>query len=182
MPNARFTYAILLVLSALLGSAWIVYSREPVASLDAAAGIAEAPLAGFNAPDFTLTTLTGEELRLAELRGRPVVLNFWATWCPPCRVEMPFFQDASVQYNGRAAVIGVNQGEETPTVSEFITSFQITYPIALDSDNRVSKLYDVRALPTTYFIDANGIVREVYTGVVNGAVLEDRIEKLLQEG
>jgi thiol-disulfide isomerase/thioredoxin len=111
-----------------------------------------------------------------------VVLNFWATWCPPCRAEIPHFQESSVKYNGSAVILGVDQGEPLPIVSDFGSALGVTYPLLLDSDNAVNREYSVSALPTTVFIDGDGIVREVYSGIVNRAVLEDRIEKLLAEG
>lgn len=165
---------------ALLGGAWIVYSQEPVVDAAATAGVSEAPLAGYLAPDFTLNTIVGETVTLADFQGRPVILNFWATWCPPCRAEIPHFQEASVKYNGQVAILGIDQGEPANLVSDFAAGFNITYPLLLDPDNTANRLYNVQALPTTYFIDRQGLVREVYTGILNQAVLEDRIERLLK--
>lgn len=113
--------------------------------------------------------------------GQPVVLNFWASWCAPCRVEMPHLQNASLKYNGRAAIIGVNQGESQKTIADFAAEQGITYPLLVDESQDVNYLYDVRGLPTTVFIGADGIVREVVIGTVTQAVLEDRVEKLLAE-
>jgi thiol-disulfide isomerase/thioredoxin len=118
---------------------------------------------------------------LADYRGQPVVINFWASWCPPCRAEVPHFQDASLKYNGQAAILGIDQGEPLPIVADFASAFRLSYPLLLDQDNAVNRQYGVAALPTTVFVDANGVVSEVYTGIINGAVLEDRIERLLAE-
>jgi thiol-disulfide isomerase/thioredoxin len=109
------------------------------------------------------------------------VLNFWASWCPPCRAEIPHFQESSVKFNGQAVILGVDQGEPLPIVADFGAALGVTYPLLVDQTNAVNQSYNVRALPTTIFIDANGIVREVFTGIVNGAVLNDRIGKLLAE-
>lgn len=182
MLKSRFEWVILIVGIALLGSGWIAYSQEPAEIAFDAAGLTEAPIAGYLAPGFTLTSMQGEEISLADYQGKPVVLNFWATWCPPCRAEIPHFQDAAVKYNGQAVIVGVDQGEPLSLVSDFANQFGVTYPMLLDPDNDVNRQYQVRALPTTLFIDANGVVREVFTGIINGAVLEDRIEQLLRDG
>jgi peroxiredoxin len=181
MTANRYFWSVLLVALALLGGAWIAMSRAP-AQQGASSALAEAPLAGYRAPEFTLTSTQGEEISLADFRGRPVVLNFWATWCPPCRAEMPEFQAASVKYNGQAAFLGVDQGEILPVVADYGAALGITYPLLLDQDNKVNRLYGVTALPTTVFVDGDGVVRELFSGIVSGAVLEDRIEHLLAEG
>jgi peroxiredoxin len=181
MLKSRFEWVILIIGITLLGSGWIVYSREPAEATFNAEELTEAPIAGYLAPDFTLASLQGQEQSLSDYLGRPVVLNFWATWCPPCRAEIPHFQAASLKYNGQAAIIGVDQGEPASLVFDFASGFGITYPLLLDPDNAVNRQYRVVALPTTLFIDANGVVREVFTGIINNAVLEDRIEQLLRE-
>lgn len=187
MLRTRFEWTILLVIAALLGSAWIMISQEPAATEAASQTLTEAPVVGHQAPDFTLQTSLGQEMSMNEMihpanvSGQPVVLNFWASWCAPCRVEMPHLQNASVKYNGRAAIIGVNQGESQKTVADFAAEQGVTYPLLIDESQEVNYLYDVRGLPTTVFIGADGIVREVVIGTVTQAVLEDRVEKLLAE-
>jgi peroxiredoxin len=181
MLKSRFEWVILLVGVALLGGGWIAYSQEPAEVAFDSEELTEAPIAGYLAPAFTLDTYQGESVSLADFQGQPVVLNFWATWCPPCRAEVPHFQDAGLKYNGLATIIGVDQGEPNSLVSDFAAQFGVTYPMLLDPDNDVNRQYRVRALPTTVFIDSNGVVREVFTGIINGAVLEDRIERLLEE-
>jgi thiol-disulfide isomerase/thioredoxin len=182
MLESRFGWTLLLVGVALLGLGWIAYSQEQEASLSGAEALVEAPVAGHLAPSFTLATTLSEEISLADYRGRPVVLNFWATWCPPCRAEMPEFQSASIKYNGQAAILGIDQGESPSIVADFGSSLGITYPLLVDQQNVVSRDYNVTALPTTVFIDGRGVVREVVTGIVSKAVLEDRIERLIAEG
>ncbi|MGH2536982.1 MAG: TlpA family protein disulfide reductase [Candidatus Promineifilaceae bacterium] len=179
MPAGRFSWSVLLLALALLGGAWIAYSREPIS---AAAGPVEAPLAGHLAPAFSLTSLSGEQVSLADYRGRPVVLNFWATWCPPCRQEMPALQAASKRFAGRAVILGVDQGEAQMIVADFASQLAISYPLLLDSDSAVSRAYSVTALPTTLFIDQAGVVREVFAGSLNQAIIEDRLQRLLAEG
>lgn len=173
-----------MVVATLLGTAWIVVSREPVQQ-SGPITLTEAPIVGYRAPDFTLQTPLGETVTLSDVMarsgGQPVVLNFWASWCGPCRVEMPDLQRAAMKYNGRAAIIGVNQGEDPATVTDFGNEFAITYPLLVDQDNDVNRTYNVNSLPTTIFIDAGGVVREVNVGILTQAVLEDRIENLLAE-
>lgn len=184
MPNmgkSRYFWSILLVSLALLGIGWIAVSKEPVNQSDELTDLGEAPIAGYLAPQFTLSSTLDDEISLADYRGQPVVLNFWASWCPPCREEVPHFQDASVKYNGKAAILGIDQGEPLSIVADFGSTFSLSYPLLLDQDGVVNRKYGVVALPTTVFVDANGVIREVYTGIVNRAVLEDRIERLLAE-
>ena len=182
MLKSRFGWTILLVGLGLLGLGWIAYSQEPAASLAGGQELTEAPIAGYIAPQFTLTSTVGEEIALADYLGQPVVLNFWATWCPPCRAEMPHFQAASVKYNGQAMILGVDQGEPASIVSDFGSALNISYPLLVDQDNSVNRSYGVSALPTTVLIDSKGVVAEVITGIVNQAVLEDRIERLIAGG
>ncbi|GIK58800.1 MAG: redoxin domain-containing protein [Chloroflexi bacterium] len=181
MLKSRFEWIILIMIAALLGGAWIMMSQEPATAGSGILTLAEAPIVGHPAPNFTLPNTLGQEVTLHDLAGQPVVLNFWATWCAPCRVEMPAFQQASVQYNGRATIIGINQGEAAKNVTGFGAEYGITYPLLLDTDQQISRLYEVRGLPTTLFIDANGIVREVVIGAITPAVLQNRVERLLAE-
>lgn len=179
LPITRFTWTLILIATALLGTAWIALSQEPVAQLADASGLTEAPIAGYLAPDFTLNTTSGQAVTLSDLRGQPVVINFWATWCPPCRAEIPHFEAAATRFDGQVIILGVNQAESLITVNPFVREFGMTYPVPLDENNTVSQLYGVSALPTTLFVDSHGVVREVFPGTMTQAVLEDRISQLL---
>ncbi|MBK8985519.1 MAG: TlpA family protein disulfide reductase [Chloroflexi bacterium] len=180
MLRNRYEWAIWIVVAALLGGGWIVLSKEDVRQAQTPT-LTEAPIVGHLAPDFTLPTVLGETHTLSAYRGQPVVLNFWASWCGPCRVEMPFFTRAQMKFNGRATILGVNQGESLTTVRDFATRQAIGYPLLVDDDNDVNLRYTINSLPTTIFVDADGVVREVIVGVVSQAVLEDRISSLLAE-
>lgn len=182
MLKSQFSWAVLLVAVALLGGAWIAFSQEPAAEPNGSSGLSEAPIAGYLAPEFTLITTTGEQLQLSSQLGQPVVLNFWASWCPPCRAEIPYFEKASVKYNGLAAIWGIDQGEPPSVVTDFGAAMGVTYPLLLDQDSAINRQYGIAALPTTVFVGADGVIQEVYTGIVNQAVLEDRIERMLSEG
>ncbi len=181
MNRDRLEWLLVITLATLMGSAWIYVSRDTT-PFTGPTPVTTAPYVGNLAPDFTLANLAGESVTLGDFTadgGQPVVLNFWATWCPPCRVEMPYFERVSAKYEGRAAVLGVNQAESAETISEFATRNGLTYPLLVDRDMKVNNLYGVLNLPTTIFIDKNGVVKEVLVGTISQAVLEDRIEQLL---
>ena len=186
MKDRRFEQTILLVLLAFVGGAWIVFSRETPSS-SAAYDRPESPMVGFLAPDFTLQTATGESYTLTDIvdreggNGRPVVLNFWASWCGPCRIETPHFQRTQLKYGNQIGLFGINQGESASTVTDFGRSFGLTYPLLVDEPSTVSSLYAIQNLPTTVFIDRHGVVQEVFLGILSPAVLEERIDKLIMD-
>lgn len=186
MIRTQAQWATLLLLTIFLGSGWILLSKDEVAQQSASITLTEAPIVGYLAPDFTLQTPLGQSVTLSEItnqasaQGQPVVLNFWASWCGPCRIEMPDLQQTSMKYNGRVTILGINQGESDETIINFGNEFNVTYPLLNDQDQTVNNEYLVNSLPTTVFIDANGIVREVQVGIMTRAVLEDRIEALFE--
>jgi peroxiredoxin len=128
-----------------------------------------APLArleeGSLANDFTLNDLEGGNIRLSDLRGKPVVLNYWATWCVPCVEEMPMFQAYSEQYSN-FTMIGINQAEGIDKVAPFVERMGLTYPVLLDLNSKVSQAYKVFLLPTTFFIDEEGMIRFRHYGIM----------------
>jgi peroxiredoxin len=160
----------------ILGAGWIWLSRVPT---DVAARPESIPLRGHPAPDFTLQTLEGESLTLSDLRGQAVVLNFWATWCPPCQAEMPELQAAYDEYGDKGLVVlGVNQAEDKATVHAFLNERKLTFPVVLDSQYEASQLYQVNSLPTTFFIDRDGVIREIVIGQMNAALLKQQIRSI----
>ncbi len=173
----RGAWALLIVGLLVVGLGWIWFGRVP-ASLQMPGSLAPAPAVGHPAPDFTLTQLDGSRVNLAALRGQPVVLNFWATWCPPCRGELPQLQAASRRYAGQVAILGVNQVEPTGAVQTFAEQMGLTFPIPLDGDGRASRLYGVRSLPTTFFIDREGIIRQIQIGSLTEATLADMLRSI----
>lgn len=113
----------------------------------------------FPAPDFTLKDEEGKEYRLSNYRGKVVVLMFWATWCPPCRYEMPSMERARRKVEGQDIVmLGVNVGEDDTTVFAFTGRYRVKFPLLLDRDGAVVAKYPVTGLPTTFIIDPNGMV------------------------
>jgi len=183
MTRDRLEWLALIVLVALLGGGWIVLSRETEAD-NLPRALTTAPYVGALAPDFTAQTHDGTSVTLSDFTanvGTPVVLNFWATWCPPCRVEMPHFEAAAQLYGDDVALLGVNQAESVETIATYAADHGLTYPLLVDEEMTINHLYGILNLPTTVFIDANGIVREVLVGTMSRAVLEERIEKFLEE-
>lgn len=126
--------------------------------------VANRPQAGRPAPDFTLPRLDGPAVRLGDLRGRVVVLNFWTTWCPPCRDETPALQAFYERYGDRVAYYGINVAEPVDTVRRFVADFGVTYPILLDRAKEVNRLYGVTAYPETWWIDRDGVARVHWIG------------------
>jgi cytochrome c biogenesis protein CcmG, thiol:disulfide interchange protein DsbE len=141
-------------------------------------GLPPSPDVGHPAPDFVLQTLDGEPVRLSDFRGKPVILNFWASWCGPCRAEIPALQAAWQKVEGDAVILGVDVQENPRIVSAFAIERGMTYPIVLDASGEVYRSYRIYALPTTYFIDARGIVSELYTGALNVPLIQRRVEEL----
>lgn len=127
----------------------------------------ELPAPGRTAPDFELKDLNGETVSLSSFRGRPVLLNFWASWCGPCRAEMPYLEDTyrDPQWETRdLVVLAVNIQESRETVQEFVDLFGLTFPVVLDSDATVARRYNVSGIPATYIIDKDGIIKDVRVG------------------
>ena len=125
------------------------------------------------APDFEIETFDGEMLRLSDLEGKVVVLNFWASWCPPCRWEMPFFETMWNEYRDRDVVfVGVAMSDTLEDAQGFAEETGVTYPIGLDRTNEIVRAYEVRSLPTTFFIGKDGQVNRRLTSAANEALLK----------
>jgi peroxiredoxin len=138
---------------------------------------------GSRAPDFELQTLEGDTLRLAELRGKVVLLNFWATWCGPCRIEMPWFEQL---HRDRAAdglvIVGASTDVGTPdVVRAFLSERSISYPIAQASPSLQRSFGGVRGLPTSFLIDRSGRIRHRVTGIFAEPALRAAVDRLLAE-
>jgi cytochrome c biogenesis protein CcmG, thiol:disulfide interchange protein DsbE len=184
MPSGSsrtFTYLSLVLL--LSGAAWIWWSRAPTGWTTQ--GAIPAPQKGFLAPDFALQNADGKTVRLSELRGEPVVINVWASWCTPCREEMPALQRVYRDYEDQSVVIlGLNStSQDTRDAAlSFAAEQGLTFPILFDEGGEATRLYQVRALPTTFFIDAQGKIQEVITGgPMSEALLRIRVEQLIEK-
>lgn len=130
------------------------------------------------APDFELMTTLGETISLSDYRGKVIIVNFWATWCPPCRAEMPLFKDAAEKFIDSLVVLAVNSGEEINLVKEFSLQFEPEIIFLLDSDYSVGELYQVRGLPTTYFVDSKGYVQAMHIGELSESLLASYLKGL----
>jgi thiol-disulfide isomerase/thioredoxin len=184
----RTTWNILLIAVLALGSLLIAATRvrPDAAAITSAPGAvvasAPAPLPNHPAPDFTLVDLAGVPVQLSDLRGQVVLVNVWATWCPPCRAEMPMIEAAYAQYRDQGfTVLAVNQREDAPTVAAYMQAGGYSFPALLDADGAVSGLYQALVLPSSYFIDRAGVVRAVYKGPLARSVIAGTVEQLLAE-
>ena len=122
------------------------------------------PEVGKQAPDFTLVTMAGTEITLSELRGTPVVLNFWTIDCPACQDQLVYLEQAAEQSDGEIAIIAVDIGDPLSRIKQFFGDYKLHFTVALDTDAQVSYKYNVRYTPTTFFIDSNGVIRAIKIG------------------
>jgi cytochrome c biogenesis protein CcmG/thiol:disulfide interchange protein DsbE len=182
--NNRTTWRGLMALLLVLGVAWISFSRVPIELAAARSERPPSPQAGFAAPDFTLETMGGGPIRLSDLRGQAVLINFWATWCPPCRAEMPAIQRVYERYHDRGfTVLAVDLQESDAQVAAFIQELGLTFPILMDRDGSVFARYRVMGLPSTFFVDREGIIQEVTVGgPMTEAFIESQVTGLLPSG
>ena len=136
------------------------------------------PAIGQPAPDFELISVAGDRFRLSDWRGEIVLLNYWATWCAPCRAEMPLLQEVHGMDAGQLQVLAVNHDEAESTVRQFIDELGVTFPVLLDPEGKTARLYRVRAFPTTFFIDRSGIVRFEHLGPLHKDQLNGYLERI----
>ena len=136
------------------------------------------------APDFTVYDLEGNPHKLSDFRGMPVVLNFWASWCGPCKMEMPDFNETAKELEGKVQFLMVNltdgSQETVETASAFIAAQGYTFPVFYDTDQEAAYVYGVRSIPTTYFIDAQGYAIAYAGGAIGADVLQKGIDMILE--
>jgi len=142
---------------------------------------AQGPEIGKLAPDFELSSLDGQVVSLSDFRGKPVFLNFWATWCGPCKFEMPFIQE---MYEGLSSeglvVLAVNIREDPARVREFVATFGFTFPVLLAAEPAVPLAYNIRGIPATFFIDENGIIQDIKIGAFSSEVeMASRLKNIM---
>jgi cytochrome c biogenesis protein CcmG, thiol:disulfide interchange protein DsbE len=143
------------------------------------------PAEGFYAPDFTLTTLEGDSFTLSEHYGQPILLTLWASWCTPCKAEMPDFNSVYEEMSDDVLVVGVNvtNQDNINDVRDFVDDNHLIFPIVLDEKGQVSRLYQLQGLPQTFFIDENGIIQaRIVGGPIPAASVRTSFEQLLAEG
>ncbi|MBI3244323.1 MAG: TlpA family protein disulfide reductase [Chloroflexi bacterium] len=179
-PKRWWTFS---VVALFLAAGWAWLSRVPDSA--ASTGRIASPREGFPAPDFTLANLNGDSVALSEQQGKVVIVNLWASWCGPCRAEMPAIQKLYEANKDRGLeVLAVNSTfqDTEADARAFVKSLSLTLPVLFDKDGAVSRRYLLRAMPSTFIIDRQGIIRAVMIGgPVSEAVLQTKIEPLLNE-
>ena len=144
--------------------------------------LALSPISHAQGPSFALPDMDGRPVRLADFRGRWVIVNFWATWCTPCLLEMPELQAFHEQHHERATVIGINFEDISPSeIRAFVKRLAITFPIVLSGGNSLSG-FELKGLPTTFLISPAGELADTHLGTVNAAMLVERLAELESAG
>jgi len=143
----------------------------------------EAPEVGKQAPDFQLNTLDGQSVSLSTLKGKPVLINFWATWCGPCAYEMPYLQQVYDDWRGKGLVLlAINVRESPSRITEFMQTQGLSFPVLLDNDGNVTQQYGILGIPTSFFIDKEGIIQGIKVGPFQSkAEIESSLSKLMTQ-
>ena len=201
MKSKKTVLIILLAFVLVLGGASMLYNRlggnlapeqlteqapqasEPVS--DNSAGSGESEPEKVLAPDFTVFDLEGNAVHLSDFMGKPIILNFWASWCGPCKIEMPDFHEKYLEVGNDIHFLMINMTdgsrETVDSASKFIADQEYTFPVFYDTESDASAAYGVYSLPTTFFIDAEGYAIAQATGAINMKILDKGIEMISQE-
>lgn len=178
MPISKKTFFLAFVLIGFTGL-WFAATRQ----LNTAGEFIPGPKPGLRAPDFTLQTLDGQSINLSDLEGHPVLVNMWASWCTPCKYEMPAIQEVYEEYKDRGFVVlavNLTKKDDLASVKTFIEQYSLTFPVLLDQDGRVEDAYQLRGLPTSFFIDGDGIIQSVVIGgPMSEEVVRERVEQIM---
>jgi len=173
--KSALTIAVLIAFGFLALLVWGMLNKEPIT------GLSGVTMVNRPAPDFTLTTFKGTTISPEDLRGKPVVINFWASWCPPCRVEAPLLERTWRAYKNRGLIfLGVNIQDRKEDALNYIREFNITYPNGPDPTGEIAINYGVSGLPVTFFVSNKGEVVRRWVGAVEKSVLSGSIEEIMQ--
>lgn len=178
--GSRVRWPFLMLMTMILAVVLLGCARADEPNPDGgAAGADVGSVEGKLAPDFTLVTLSDQEVKLSDLKGKKVVLNFWASWCGPCREEMPDLLDMSRKYEGEIAVYGVNvTAVDSPAkAQQFVMEEKMTFPVLLDLEGEVQKAYRVVNIPTSFFLDEEGRIVKRW----EGGIPRERMEEMFGE-
>lgn len=189
MDSGNSTRATLLILGGGLGLGLligaVVFFGLPSFSAPAgtpAVASEAAPITGAPAPDFTLNNLKGQSITLSSFSGRPVLINYWATWCIPCKDEMPAIEAAYQKHKSEGLVVlAVDADEGLPEVTAFVESLGLTFEVLMDPGLTVSDLYRVRAYPSSFFVGRDGVIATLQIGTMSEAQLAENLAKILPE-
>lgn len=182
LVRATMLIASMLVLVVILGSiTWILATRPVDTPMVSAGTLEEAPRVGALAPGFQLIDVrVNQTLKLEALRGKPVFINFWGTWCPPCRAEMPEMQKVYDKYKGQIEMIGISMGprDDPGGVKSFVDQGNYTWTFIHDPDFEVATRYQAFSIPISYFIDKRGVISSVHIGAMNSRQMETYLEQI----
>ncbi|WP_379353322.1 MULTISPECIES: redoxin domain-containing protein [unclassified Paenibacillus] len=175
MGKSRKTVQIIILLAVIVIGGYAIgtaiFKKDPSGTLKV----------GQEPPNFTLADLNGGTTNLSDFKGKPVVINFWGTFCEPCVREMPEFERQYVKWKDRGLVIlAINLSEDTLTVNNFVKRFNLTYPILRDQNRKTERSYSLRQYPTTFFVKPDGTLMEVYVGGMLEEDINERVERLLE--
>jgi peroxiredoxin len=158
----------------------LILATTVVACSGPGAGVSRGINVGNRAPDFTLEALDGTKVSLKNYRGKVVLINFWATWCPPCRAEIPEIEAAfEARQDDGFVVFGVNVEEARETVAPFVDAFEMSYPVLLDESGRLLQTYRAMGLPMSVIIDQDGVIQARHIGFLTAADLDSYLAELL---
>ncbi|MEC0094093.1 redoxin domain-containing protein [Paenibacillus macquariensis] len=163
----RRLFEFLIIIAAVAAAAWVLYHSIHNENSTSTGTIEVDAIA----PEFEITTLTGEKVQLKDYRGQRVLINFWASWCKPCVREMPLLNNLHTSSNSQVETLFINVGESKATVSDYLKDHQFSLPAAIDVTGRISNLYGVAALPATFIIDGEGHIRNAILGEITDFTL-----------
>jgi thiol-disulfide isomerase/thioredoxin len=167
--NKRLIAILVMILTSGLLIIGCATSSEPIAAVSEAA------------PDFQLQNLDGQSITLSDLKGKPVLINFWATWCGPCVSEMPYIQEIHEEWSDKGLILlAINIGDSSSEVEQFLQNHNLSLPVLLDTKKVVAQRYSIRAIPTTFFLDKDGIIQVKVIGAFpNKAAIESRLSEIM---
>lgn len=177
VPRILRVLAVVFALVAVAAAGAILLGKGAGASSSGGTSNAYKFTAGMPAPEFSLQSLEGKSVSLSQFRGKTVLLNFWATWCPPCRAEMPDMQRVAQDHPDDLVVLAVDLQEAPEPVASFVKQFGLSFPILLDTRGDVSQMYGVQSLPSSFFIDPLGRVASFNIGALNESAIRRRVQQ-----
>lgn len=185
----KFIYWTVIVCVILWASAYAVYSHVQQNASHSQETLSderfkELSKIGYKAPEFELIGLNGGKYSLAELKGKPVVLNFWASWCDPCKLEAPHLVELYEQHQEQLEIYAINltENDRIEDIKQFVKTYHLNFPILLDSNGEAAKKYRVLAIPTSFFVNKEGIIVDQIIGIADEKTLGDKFERLATEG